>query len=123
MPNLDDWDAPTPEYTSRKTRPNRIHVASNGVAIEFEGERKKPQVEEQKPAKTLEFPATEAEFSTAIAPYKGCRYWVAGKHASKDNPAEYHYFVERDGKTTNSDSSFASVYQAGVAAREAICKS
>lgn len=72
--------------------------------------------------KSLEFPEVKAEFTTAVTFYKGCRYWVAGKHPVGKKPGEYYYYIDRDGKVTQSELSYCSTVFANRWAREAIDK-
>jgi hypothetical protein len=120
---VDDWDAPAPAFAQTTTRKvNPIHVSHNGVAIEFEERREPSSAQEQPTAKPLEFPVTQAEFSTAISLHKGCSYWVEGSHAKGKTPAQYYYCVQRNGTVTKSDVPYDSVHYAGRWAREAIDK-
>ena len=128
----DDWDAPDPMLVNdREVQRTRRTTLSSGVTVELD-DRQKPvwfpktpeelQKESEPKPKTIKFPATQAEFATGIAPYKGCSYWVEGRHAKGKTPAEYYYCIQRNGTVTKSDVPYDSVYYAGRWAREAIDK-
>lgn len=128
---VDDWDAPDPAFVNRESQRTRRTTVRGGVTVELD-DRQKPvwfpktqdelQQESKPEPQPLEFPTTQAKFSTAISPYKNCKYWVEGVHAKGDTPAQYFYCIERNGVVTKSDVSYSSVYHAGRWAREAIDK-